>query len=245
MGVRFAIENWAACAPGLNNQAEWLAWAHAPWLPQGALEAKLEEMPAMQRRRLPLLGRAAAQSAWRCHSPDPATPVVLASGYGDAQRCLQLLREFAATGAASPSDFTLSVHNAIGAMYSIARADGAAYTSIAAGAASAAAGVLEAAALLADGAPRVLLVCYDAPLPGEYAHFTREASCPYAWAWSVRAAQAGEPHLALAWTAQDAKAGEAEPDLPFGLRALHFAISGQPQAQLSVDGTCWTWSRHA
>src|SRR5438093_7843513 len=95
MGVRFAIEDWAACAPGLTAAAEWLAWARAPWAPQGALEAKPEEMPALQRRRLNPLGRAVAHSAWRCHTPDAATPVVLASGHGDAQRCLQLPKEFA------------------------------------------------------------------------------------------------------------------------------------------------------
>ena len=178
MGVRFAIEEWAACAPGLLAPADWQVWARDPWLPEGALEAKLEAMQPMQRRRLNALGRAAAQAAWACHEPDPAMPVVFASGYGDAQRCLHLLKEYAATGAASPTDFALSVHNAIGAMYSIARRDGAGYSSIAAGRASAAAGALEAATLLADGAPRVLLVCYDAPLPGEYASFGREAACP-------------------------------------------------------------------
>lgn len=242
MGVRFAIERWAACAPGLHTPAEWRAWAREPWAPQGSLEAKLEEMPAMQRRRLNALGRAAAQAAWNVHAPDPSTPVVFASGHGDAQRCLQLLKEFAATGAASPTDFALSVHNAIGAMYSITRRDGAPYSSIAAGPASAAAGLLEAVALLADGAPRVLLVCYDAPLPGEYGEFEREPACPYAWAWSVTAPSRGEPCFELAWT-DDAQ--ETAPELPFGLQALRFALSDVPTAAASCDGTRWTWSRHA
>ena len=240
MGVRFAIEDWAACAPGLHTPAEWREWAREPWSPQGSLEAKLDEMPAMQ-RRLNALGRAAAQVAWNVHAPDPSTPVVFASGHGDAQRCLQLLKEFAATGAASPTDFALSVHNAIGAMYSITRRDGAPYSSIAAGPASAAAGLLEAAALLADGAPRVLLVCYEAPLPGEYAAFDREAPCAYAWAWRVTAARDGEPHCELTWTDDDS----APPALPFGLQALRFAASGASTASACCDGTRWTWSRHA
>lgn len=243
-GVRFAIEDWAACAPGLHTPADWRAWAREPWMPQGSLEAKLEEMPPMQRRRVNALGRAAAQAAWNCHAPDPATPVVFASGYGDAQRCLQLLKEFAATGATSPTDFALSVHNAIGAMYSIARRDGASYSSIAAGPASAAAGLIEAAALLADGAERVLLVCYEAPLPGEYAEFHCEPPCPYAWAWRVSAARPGAPQLELTWTADEAEASPA-PHLPFGLQALRFAVSGQARASAACNGTRWTWSRHA
>ncbi|WP_167772654.1 beta-ketoacyl synthase chain length factor [Ramlibacter henchirensis] len=248
MGVRFAIVDWTALAPGLAARTDWQAWSRAPQRPEGALEAKLDAMPAMQRRRLNPLGRAAAQAAWDCHSPDGQTPVVFASGYGDAQRCLQLLKEFAASGEASPTDFALSVHNAIGAMYSIARGDGASYSSVAAGAASAAAGVLEACALLAQGASEVLLVCYESPLPGEYGAFEREPQCPYAWAWRIAPAQDGRPHFSLAWTdAADADSKEAVDGdgLPFGLESLRFAISSDAQLCARAEGTRWTWSRHA
>ena len=197
MGVRFVIQDWAALAPGLHAPADWRAWARKPHCPPGMPEAKLDAMPAMQRRRLNALGRAAAQVAWESHAPGDGTPVVFASGYGDAQRCLSLLKEFAASGAASPTDFTFSVHNAIGAMYSISRSDTASYTSVAAGSASAAAGVVEACALLADGAREVLLVCYDAPLPGEYAQFQQQPAAAYAWAWRIAAAEEGRPHLTL------------------------------------------------
>jgi hypothetical protein len=246
MGVRFAIEDWAADAPGLHAPADWRSWARAPWLPEGALEAKLEAMPAMQRRRLNGLGRAAAQVAWGVHTPQPGTPVVFASRHGDAQRCLQLLKEFAATGAASPTDFTFSVHNAIGAIYSIARGDGAAYTSIAGGAGSAAAGVVEACGLLADGAAEVLLVCYDAPLPGEYAGFQDAPSAPYAWAWRMVSARAGAAHIELAWTEDGAPDDGAQTvALPLGLQALRFAVSDDLRVETRAGGRCWTWSRHA
>jgi hypothetical protein len=244
MGMRFAIEDWAAAAPGLHARPDWQAWARAPWRPEGALEVKLEEMAAMQRRRLNPLGRAAAQVAWTCHAPAADTPVVLASGYGDAQRCLQLLKNFAAGEAASPTDFALSVHNAIGAMYSIARGDQASYASVAAGPASAAAGLVEVGALLADGARAVLLVCYDAPLPGEYADFDQPTACAYAWAWRVSAARPGQPHFELAWTAADGD-DDDEPELPFGLEALRFAVSDAASLSQVAGGTRWNWSRHA
>lgn len=243
MGMRFAIEDWAAAAPGLHARAQWQDWARAPWRPAGALEARLEEMPAMQRRRLNPLGRAAAQVAWQCHAPAPGLPVVFASGYGDAQRCLQLLKNFAAGEPASPTDFALSVHNAIGAMYSIARGDQAGYSSVAAGPASAAAGLVEAGALLADGAREVLLVCYDAPLPDEYATFDGASPCAYAWAWRVRTAAANEPHLQLDW--QPDAGEDTAADLPFGLDALRFAVSGAERASRVAGGTRWHWSRHA
>jgi Beta-ketoacyl synthase, N-terminal domain len=242
-GVRFVIADWAAYAPGLAAPADWRAWARTPAPTAGVLEAKLEAMPAMQRRRLNPLGRAAAQVAWACHTPAAQTPVVFASGYGDSDRCLRLLQEFAATGAASPTDFALSVHNAIGAMYSITRADTAPYASVAAGPASAAAGLVEACALLADGAGEVLLVCYEAPLPADYAGFEREAPSSYAWAWRVRAAQPGEPHMELTWTADDAEEDGQADGLPFGLQALRFAVSDDLAARSRCAGARWDWSR--
>lgn len=245
MGVCFAIEDWAAFAPGLHTSTAWEDWARAPWLPQGGLDAKLEAMAPMLRRRLNPLGRAAAQVAWQCHPEALGIPVVLASGYGDAQRCLHLLKEFAATEAASPTDFALSVHNAIGAMYSIARSDTAAYSSVAAGPASAAAGLVEAAGLLADGAPAVLVVCYEAPLPAEYAAFDRPQACAYAWAWRVTAAHPGAPRITLSWQPAPATQPPADTLLPFGLDALRFAVSGGAQCARDVDGTRWTWTRDA
>lgn len=245
MGVRFAIGDWAACAPGLRTRPEWQAWAAAPWRPTGALEARLEAMPAMQRRRLHPLGRAAAEVAWDCHAPDGSTPVVFASGHGDAQRCLHLLKEFARSEDVSPTDFTLSVHNAISAMYSITRGDTASYTSVAAGAGSAAVGVVEACALLQDGAAQVLLVCYEAPLPDEYAVFEREAPAAYAWAWRMVAAQDPATAIDLTWSADTEAAADAADGLPFGLAAMRFAASGDRQAVAAAGGLRWTWSRHA
>ena len=244
MDIRFAITSWAACAPGLAAPSDWQAWAAAPVLPQGTAEAPLAEMPAMQRRRLGTLGRMAAHVAWRCQPAEVGIPVIFASRYGDAERALKLLKEFALQDAMSPTDFTLSVHNAIGAVYSIARGDTASYCSISAGAASAAAGAIEAAALLADGAPEVLLVCYDAPLPGEYAAFSTEPAAAYAWAWRVRAAQPAEPHVALTWTASDAD-DDQHSVLPFGLDAMRFAASDAPELTRQCEGMRWTWSRHA
>lgn len=245
MGVNFAINGWAACAAGLSEPAQWQAWAAAPALAApGSADAPLPQMPAMLRRRLGPLGRMAAQVAWQCQQDALGIPVVFASRYGDAARALRLLKEFAAEAPMSPADFALSVHNAIGAMYSIARTDMSAYSSIAAGAASAAAGLVEAAGLLADGAAEVLLVCYDAPLPGEYAAFEDEPACAYAWSWRVSAPRAGQPHFSLAWNPRDG--GDDAAGLPFGLDVLRFSIdAGQQSFSRSSRGTCWTWSRHA
>jgi hypothetical protein len=242
MEIEFAINAWAAYAPGLATPSQWQAWASQPRLPQGDAAPAVAQMPPMLRRRLGPLGRMAAQVAYDCHGEAAGIPVIFASRYGDAARSLALLRDFSLGEMISPADFALAVHNAIGAMYSIARRDTSNFSSVAAGAASAAAAVVEAVALLHDGAPEVLLVCYDAPLPGDYAAFADEAAASYAWAWRLGKPRAGQPVFTLACRA----ANDEGPlhALPFGLDVLRFGLSRDAHLQRECDGAVWEWRRH-
>jgi hypothetical protein len=137
----------------------------------------------------------------------------------------------------------MSVHNAIGALYAIARADRSNAVSVAAGRASAGAGLLEAAALLADGAPEVMLVCYDDTLPEPYEVFRDEPPCAWGWAWRLAQPAPGEEAITLRTgrVAQDAPAGV----LPVGLDLLRFFLSGEPQLEQRVEGRQWLWQREA
>ena len=244
MRTQFAITAWAAWAPGLTSPSQWLQWASSPGLPAGEGQPALGEMPAMLRRRLGPLGRMAATVAYHCQ-PSSGIPVVFASRYGDADRSLGLLRAFSVGAPVSPADFALSVHNAIGAVYSIARRDTGNFSSIAAGPASAAAAVVESAGLLQDGAPEVLVVCYDASLPGDYSAFADEAPAVYAWAWRVTAPEAGQPHLSLSCdAANDEERTPDAHDLPFGLDVFRFSLSTDRVLQRDCANMRWKWSRH-
>jgi hypothetical protein len=244
MRTDFAISAWAACAPGVVTPSDWQDWALRPRLPAGVVAVELNDMPAMHRRRLGPLGRMAARVAYDCQRTATGMPVVFASRYGDAARSLGVLHDHVLGQAVSPTDFALAVHNAIGAMYSIARKDDANYTAIASGQASAAAGVVEAVGLLHDGAKEVLLVCYDAPLPGDYAEFADEPAALYAWAWRLCLPRTGEPYLSLELTHQAQPAGTGAVPLPFGLDVLRFFLSDAPALHCVGDGMSWTWRRH-
>ncbi len=141
------------------------------------------------------------------------------------------------------------MHNAIGALYSIHRGDRGNYMALAAGAASAGACLVEAAGLLADGAPEVLVICYDAPLPEPYTGFADEPAALYAWAWRVSAAVAGQPRYSLdmapADAAQPAGSASRSGTLPFALDVLRFFLAGDSVLQRVADGRSWTWRRHA
>lgn len=223
-------------AAGLQTPAQWQAWSHAPFLPAHTVgDVALENFPAISRRRLSMLGKMAVAVADQAlgHSAGAldATPIVWASRYGDAQRSLDLLHTQAQGEPLSPTAFGLSVHNGIAAQHSIARKVHANGLCLAAGRHTAEAGVTEALGLLADGAPQVLLVCYDAPLPDPYDRFHDEPLSPYAWAWLLTHA-GGAPAQAYATltleTVPDEEVAPAPstPGLPHGLQVLQYMLSG-------------------
>jgi Beta-ketoacyl synthase, N-terminal domain len=243
VGVSFVIESWAACAPGLETAQRWWDWAVRPWLPHGEPRAALASVAPLLRRRFAPLGRLAAEVVFELPQGH-LVPTVFASRYGEAGRCLELLAEHARGDALSPTAFGLSVHNAIGAMVAIARGDQGNSTAIAAGRATAAAGVCEALGLIDDGADRADLVVYDAPLPPTYSVFEDEPTTQFAWAWRLRRPRAGEQPLRLDWDdAAPASSPIAPMELPAALQPLWFALSSAPLLeQVAGDRLC-RWSR--
>lgn len=232
----FRVCRWAAWAPGLETQEAWGAWLAAPvwpWTPTDAV-APLAEVPAMTRRRIDPQGRAALQVAWVAQGAEPTGPVVFASRWGEIARSVDLLRQLSQGEALSPTAFSLSVHNAASAVYSIARGDRANYTAVSAGPASAAAGVCEALGLLAQGASQVLVVSVEAALPEPYQGFDAHPGPLRAWAALLEPVEQG---LRLQACAPGA---DTEGDLPPDLAALRFLAGGA--SQLRQHG--WLWSRH-
>ena len=241
--IGFSIKEWAAWAPGLVDHDAWRAWAAAPWLPAGDDMPALAEVPAMQRRRIERLGRMAIQTAcWCQQAQDSGMPLVFASRHGDVARSMELLESLAAEQPPSPTTFGLSVHNAIAALYSILRRERGNYIALAGGMATVEAACVEAAGLLADGAPEVLLVVYDAPLPAVYADFADEPDAGFAWCWRLAAADAGSPVYRLAWE-PDRPGPDAATVLPHGLEVLRFFLSGEPELRLAGEGSVWRWRR--
>ena len=244
--IGFSVREWSAWAPGLVDRDAWRAWAAAPWVPTGDGTPALSEVPAMQRRRIERLGRMAIQTAFWCRqAEDSGVPLVFASRHGDVARSMELLEAAATAQAPSPTTFGLSVHNAIAALYSILRHERGNYIALAGGMATVEAACIEAVALLADGAPEVVLVIYDAPLPDVYAGFADEPHAGFAWCWRIAAVDPSLPVLRLGWE-QDAGEATAETAaLPHGLDILHFLLSSQRSLRRSCDGTAWQWQRDA
>lgn len=237
----FLVRRWAAWAPGLQTQEAWQAWLAEPTWPLSTADAlaPLAEVPAMTRRRIDPLGRAALQAAWWAQGAAPTGPVVFASRWGEIARSVALLRQLSLGEPLSPTAFSLSVHNASSAVYSIARGDTANYAAVSAGPASAAAGVCEALGLLSDGAPQVLVVSVEAELPEPYQAFEQHPAPLRAWAALLEPAERGLSLEAVA-------PGEANPseELPPDLAALRFIVGDEPHWQQCSPQGGWLWSRH-
>lgn len=244
MDLLFCVREWAAWAPGLGSREQWLAWASAPALPQGEDSPALATVAPLQRRRLSRLGRAVLQVAMQAQQARAEMPMVFASRYGDVERALGAMGELEAGDTLSPTIFAGSVHNAIGAMHSIIGGWRQNLVCIAAGANSAAAGLIEAAGILADGADEVLLTCYDEPLPAPYDVFGDEPQALYAWAWRVAAPCADAPTLRLARSPVTALAG-GPATLPAGLSVMRWLLSEQPRLVQHDGALAWSWSRDA
>ena len=246
--IEITASDWAAWAPGLHTRQEWQRWALAPVPPVGDAMPVLDEVPAMQRRRIEQLGRMAVQVAYWCgRAGTDAVPMVFCSRHGDVRRSLEMLEQGARGEPLSPTRFGLSVHNAIAALYSIVRGVRGNCIALAAGQAGAETAVVEAAGLLADGAHEVLVVVYEAALPSAYAGFADEPAADFAWACRLRppaAADGDDVRLVLDWRA------EAQPlpavagaELPASLAALRFLVAGQSEYAHHADGLRWRWRR--
>lgn len=107
-------------------------------------------VPAMERRRLTALERAAlhvAHAALDGRDVDVrALPVVFASRWGEIGTTLRLIRQMHDEGEMSPAGFSNSVHNAAPGHLTLRLADTAPYTAVAAGPDTWKMGLLEARA---------------------------------------------------------------------------------------------------
>jgi len=204
----------------------------------------------MLRRRMDPLGRAALE-ALLALAPQAGDPLVFASRWGELSRTEQLLDALAQAEPLSPTQFGLSVHNAVGALYSIARAERGNYLAVAAGANSVEAGFIEALGLLADGAERAIVVAYDGPPPprcaaalaaGRAEPLSGDAAGVHAFACELVRGNAADLALTAGATPQ---AQATETALPDALDVLRFLVASDASHLVRGEpgGRGWRWER--
>lgn len=157
----------------------------ATWLPeQGA--PRIDVVPPMQRRRLSPLTRSVIDVVSRVIAPTDRVPTVYVSRHGEIISSLNMLRDLAAATPLSPTAFSHSVHNGVVGQLSMLRQDSSEAVALAAGYDGLPSALFEAAGMLAEGAPQVLLIAADEALP-DFFQQTAVDDGGFAMAWLLGA----------------------------------------------------------
>jgi len=238
----FVLNDWGAWAPGVHGSDDWKDFRFGGrTFDQGDLATVPDVIPKLQQRRLSPLARAVLNAIDQCLRPGEKLPAVFSSAHGEVGKALDMLRTIQAGEELSPTAFSLSVHNAIAGLYSIAYRNQEEITVIAPGRDGLAPAFLEALGLLQESAGQVLVVLYDEPIAEFYplAPFKLNAEFPCALALRLSLDGAG---MALRLRrAPECRDDREQPLLlpPF----IDFLQDDHTESGLSFQGRGWRWEK--
>jgi hypothetical protein len=236
--IQFDIDQWQAWAPGLACADDWATWARDPFDLQSIdAQPDVSFLPAMQRRRLSRLARMVFAVATPLATGQSPMPLVYASRHGETARTFAILNDLASGEPMSPTQFSLSVHNAIIGLWSIQQQDTSEMTSLAAEGDGLEHAVLEASMLLAEGAPAVLVVVAEDATPGVYAPWISDVSFPYAVALLLKPGRTWQLNL------ETADKQKSPTQRPHAIELLGALQNGQTTLQHQWGRRQWNWQQ--
>lgn len=243
--ARFRVNGWMACGVGLESREDWIGWL------QGAKNPKKDDaaqtavsLPTMLRRRISVIGQMAFRASYAL-SGDRMARFIFCTRHGEFQRTLRILKSIVAEEPISPAEFSLSVHNALAGLLSIAWNNTAGHTTISAGADSFGSAMLDAVACLKSRPNEpVLVVYFDDLLPEPYDEFADDDETCVALAMLLSSPREDGEDLTLALEPRDrdmmslSASGQA-------LDFLRFILSGEPERRSMGERLQWRWQRSA
>ncbi len=182
MALEFVIKKCVAWAKDLTRETDWQAFSvqekslsfNSP-LTKEHLPA-LKQIPAMQRRRLSPFAKISLHCALEAGEGFLTTvPCVFASRHGDLAKTSKLIMDVANKEDLSPTHFGLSVHNAVGGLFSIFTENKAALTAISAGEDTFFTAIVDAVSKLNTyDYERILVVYTDEVVPEMYQGYVQQ-----------------------------------------------------------------------
>ena len=235
----FNIAQWRAWAPGLTSLDDWRQWSQDPsaFIPSTDHAPDVSFLPAMQRRRLSHMARMAFAVGWPLAEGLQDLPLVFVSRHGETPRTLEILKELAAEQPLSPTQFSLSVHNAVIGLWSILRGETSEMTALAAAGDGLEHGVLEAVALLNEGAPAVLLILSEEQPPEEYVQWIDDVPFAYAVALLLT------PGKQWSLTLEPSQQPQQHTPRPHALNLLGVLLGKHAACQHHWENRTWNWQR--
>jgi len=227
----FIIQKWAVWPPLQPDAERDLA----------RQQELLASVPKMLKRRLSPLAKTVFCAANQCIDEHMMVTTVFSSTHGELAKSFTLIKMLEAGEEISPTLFSLSVHNAIAGLFSIAWQNKLQCTVVAPGEEGLAAAFIEALGLLREGAEQVLLVFYDEPLLDFYPSAPFKLSADETCALALLIAKSGEgPKLKMSSLPLTGNDGEQPVQLMAFIRFL-----AEPQAQLTLKTLrhSWRWEK--
>ena len=175
--MNFFIKQCVAFGGGFTTSEDWRAYAHGnKQLSLSQELPKLAQIPAMQRRRLSPFAKITLHCALEAAGLFSSTvPSVFSSRHGDLAKTSQLIADVAAKEPLSPTQFGLSVHNAVGGLFSIYAGNKSPLTAISSGEDSFFIGLLDALAKLnANDYQQILFVYSENIVPTIYQPYIKQ-----------------------------------------------------------------------
>ncbi|WP_066458174.1 beta-ketoacyl synthase chain length factor [Castellaniella caeni] len=166
-GIHFRLLAWHARVP-LASCAKWLPPSQAR--PGNLVDAAaaMRHLPMMTARRLGVGDRLVVDGVLSLLADQAADALVLCSQHGELERNDRILQSLAADQPVSPTDFTMSVHNAAAGTCTIVAGQPLVSTSLSAGADTFQQALFEVMGFFQAGHRRVILADFEGHIPAFY-----------------------------------------------------------------------------
>ena len=241
--MHFYVESFSARTATTARADSWMQWSRTGVLPPDETPPVCA-VPPLLRRRLTPLGRLALGALAEL-TPKPNEPMIFASSWGDIARSFSLMETLARDNEISPTHFSASVHNGIGAVASIWQGNTTAYKAICAEEFTTESALLEAWLVLGAGHESVVLVRYEDVMPEAWYHDGLTDTPTSAFAWAVRLTREQPPrslcHFSL--TASQSSCYAVRAPSRYHLEDLAFLLSDAPEFVHSDDQRAWIWRK--
>jgi len=231
------VENWSFWSPEGSDPSLWLKHWQNAGVAAGVGSPPVDQVPAMQRRRMSRLSKMALSTALQVLGENTVDYSIFCSQHGEIARTRDILNSISSSSEISPAAFAQSVHNTSSGLFTIITASNAPSMSMASGANTFAYAWLEAQAYaLIHPAHRILLVDFDEALPEVYRQYSADKVCDHSMALLLRATEHGGITLSRSDDAENQH-------LPQGPQFLAWLQSNAGDLSLASDGQGWRWAR--